>query len=106
MFVAGIDVRKVPIADIRQRPLIVNARHSADKVRQLMTHASHHLPIIDVWIGWSFDVQNTHQSLLGSRKRMIDQCVVAGNLQFEFDDGCAARRDAYRLNALKRRAFQ
>ena len=71
-----------------------------------MTHATHHLPIIDVWIGWSLDMQNTHQSFLGSRQRMVNQRVVTGNLQLEFDDGGAARRDAYRLDALKRWAFQ
>jgi hypothetical protein len=34
-----------------------------------MTHATHHLPIIDIVIGGSLDMQNAHQSLLGSHAK-------------------------------------
>ena len=70
-----------------------------------MSHAWQHLPVEDLRVRRTFDAQDTGQSALGPRQRMINQNEVARHLRLEFGNDGSARRHADRLNSLKRRGF-
>src|SRR5262249_11370520 len=54
----------------------------------------------------SFHLQNADEPALGARQRMVDQDVVAGNIELELDDGGASSRHGDGLDSFRRRAEQ
>src|SRR3954447_3793158 len=70
----------------------------------LVTAAGHDLAVINFGVGGAFDVQDSDQSTLEPRQRMIDQDVVSRHVQFEFCDNRAAWRHCHGLNTLQRLA--
>src|SRR4051794_14030615 len=66
-----------------------------------VTTARHDLAVIDFGIGCAFDVQDSNQSTLEPRQRVIDQDVVSRHVEFEFSDNRAAGRHCYGLNTLQ-----
>src|SRR5262245_66685629 len=54
----------------------------------------------------SFHLQNADEPALGARQRMVDEDVVAGNIELELDDGGASSRHGDGLDSLRRQAKQ
>ena len=50
-------------------------------------------------VGWPFNMQHADQAALGARQSMINQHIVAGNIDLEFRDDCTTRRNGDGLHA-------
>src|SRR4051812_30271430 len=67
-----------------------------------MTAPGFDLAVKDFQIGRTFNMQNADQATLHARQRMVDQDVIAGNVEFELGDDGAARRNSDGLHAAQR----
>src|SRR3989304_4167135 len=63
-----------------------------------------HFAVEDFGIGRSLDLQDSDQPALEARERMIDQDVVAGNVELELHDHGAAGGHGNGLYPARRRA--
>src|SRR3954453_24172218 len=67
----------------------------------LGTTTRHDLAVVDLGVGRTFDMQDTDQSALEPRQRVVDQDVVSRHIELEFGNDSSARRHCHRLNALQ-----
>jgi hypothetical protein len=57
-----------------------------------MSHAGHHLAVINLGIRWTLDSQDTGQSPLYPHNRVIEESVIAGHLRRDLgNDGAAGK---------------
>ena len=61
-----------------------------------------YLTVVDFGVWWPFDMEDVQQSPFGARQPMIDQHVVAGNVELEIDDHSATGWNGPRLHTLER----
>jgi hypothetical protein len=67
-----------------------------------MAHARHYLPFEDFLVRRPFNIQDTGKAFFHARQRVVNERVVAGNVDLEVDDHRAACRHCHGLNALER----
>src|SRR5689334_4046291 len=71
-------------------------------MRSSMACTGLYLAVEDFRIWLPLDVEDTDESPLGPRQRVIDEGIVAGEVHLEFGDDGAAGGDCHGLDSLER----
>src|SRR5690242_9635922 len=104
---AGSGTTMVSVITPPDGPMGTNAGHDVWFPRgqqiRLVSHARHDLAAIDLRIWGALHRQDAEKAALGPRQCMIDQSVVARDVELEFGDDRAARGDGHGLDAFNRR---